>query len=93
VASERTLPEQLRGYTPREAAYILRISKDRVRALIVAGRLGAIDQAPSRYGRRRYIIMPEHLRAYVRSREVTPPPKPAPRRRRPVGQVDYFPDP
>jgi hypothetical protein len=90
--SERTPPEHLRGYTPREVARILRISKDRVRSLIVAGRLGAIDQAPSRYGRRRFIVMPEHLREYVRSREVSPP-KPAPRRRqRRPGWTDFYPD-
>jgi excisionase family DNA binding protein len=81
-----------RGSTPREIARILRISKDRVRSMIEAGELGAVNTAPDRGGRPRYVIMPEHLTDFVRQRLVSPPPKPAPRRRRQPEMVDFFPD-
>jgi hypothetical protein len=80
-----------RGYTPRELARVLRISPDRVRALIQSGQLGAIDTARTRSGRPRYVILPCHLDAYVQRHQVSAPPAPVPRwRRRQVR--DYYPD-
>jgi excisionase family DNA binding protein len=81
-----------RGMTPREVAAYLRISADRVRAMIARGELGAIDTSPNRCGRARFVVLPEHLAAFEKARRVTPPPKPAPRRkRRPTGYIDYYP--
>jgi hypothetical protein len=59
--------------------------------MIERGELGALNTAPRRCGKPRYVILPEHIAAYVRSREVGPPPKPAPRRKKPSGFVDYYP--
>jgi hypothetical protein len=80
------------GYTPNELARLLRVSPDRIRGWIQSGQLGAIDTAARRCGKRRYVILPEHLSAFVRARSAGPPAKPAPRRRRAVGQIDFYPD-
>jgi excisionase family DNA binding protein len=80
-----------RGYTPRELARLLRISPDRVRAMIQSGELGAVDTARVRCGRPRYVILPQHLQEWARRRRVSPPPKLARRRKR-TDMVDYFPD-
>jgi excisionase family DNA binding protein len=82
-----------RGLTVREVAGFLRIGKDRVRGMVERGELPAINTAPVRCGRPRYVILPEHLAEWERSRRVTPPPKPAARRQqRRAGWVDFYPD-
>lgn len=82
-----------RGFTPRELARLLRISADRVRTMIVRGELGALNLAPAKCGKPRYVILPHHLAEFERGRSAAQP-KPAPRRRKhqPAGWVDYFPD-
>jgi hypothetical protein len=84
--------EDGRGLTPNEVARLIRVSPDRVRAWIKSGELGAIDTAPHRCGKPRYVILPGHLAEFERRRRAaTPAAKPAPRRRRaPV--KDYYPD-
>jgi excisionase family DNA binding protein len=83
-------PVEERGMTPREVARILRVSPDRVRAWIQAGELGAIDVGER--GRHRYVVLPAHLEALQqRRRAVPPPPRPAARRCRRAGYVDYYP--
>jgi excisionase family DNA binding protein len=77
--------------TPREVARYLRVSRDRVLTWIRTGQLGAISTAPTRAGRPRYVVLPCHLAEWEQAQRVRPPPKPTPRRR-PAGQVDYFPD-
>jgi excisionase family DNA binding protein len=77
--------------TPREVAQLLRISPDRVRAMIVRGELGAINTATVRCGKPRFVILPHHLAEFERSRQVGPPPKPT-RRRKKTNMVDYYPD-
>jgi excisionase family DNA binding protein len=82
-----------RGLTPREVAAYLRISADRVRAMILRGEISAINTAPNRCGKPRYVVLAEHLRAFVAARQVKPPPpKTPPRRRRRAGRVDHFPE-
>jgi excisionase family DNA binding protein len=81
-----------RGYTPREVAKMLRVSPDRVRAMIQRGELGALNLAQRRSGRPRYVVMPCHLEAFCRSRQAVPEVAPAPRRRRAAGRIDYYPD-
>jgi len=82
-----------RGYTPNELARVLRVSPDRVRAWIKAGELSAIDTAPPRSGRPRYVILPVHLEAFERRhRASTTGDKPAPRRKKQTGIVDFYPD-
>ena len=78
---------------PSEASRLLRVSADRVRDWIKRGELGAIDTAPHRCGKPRFIILPEHLSEFVRRRRAaTPAARPAPRRRLRKVAVDYFPD-
>jgi hypothetical protein len=79
------------GMTPREVAAYLRISPDRVRAMIVRGEIGCINTSPSRCGKPRYVILPRHLAEWERTRQVAPPPKTPPRRRRRAGRIDHFP--
>jgi hypothetical protein len=88
----RTESAPQRGMTPAEVGKLLRIGPDRVRAMIACGELGAIDTAPRRCGRPRYVILPHHLAAWEMSHQaVTPPDAPRPRRRK-EKVPDYFPD-
>lgn len=79
-----------RGYTPRELARVLRVSPDRIRAWISSGELGAVNTAPTRCGRPRYVVLPHHVAAWEQGR-LAAQPRPAPRRRRATTR-DYFPD-
>jgi hypothetical protein len=79
------------GYTPRQVAKILRISPDRVRAMVQRGELGALNLATHRCGKPRYVILPRHLDEFARLVEARPEAKPAPPRKRVVG-IDYYPD-
>jgi excisionase family DNA binding protein len=82
-----------RGYTPAELARLLRVSADRIRAWIKRGELGAINTAPSRLGKPRFVVLPHHLEEFERKRRAADPAaRPAPRRRRVAGFVDFFPD-
>jgi excisionase family DNA binding protein len=90
-AAAPTLPEPRRGYTTREVARLIRISPDRVRAMIASGELPAINTAAARCGRPRYVVLPEQLVAWVRQRAAAPPPRPARSRKR-TTVVDYYPD-
>jgi excisionase family DNA binding protein len=75
--------------TTSEVANLLRVSPDRVRQLIRSGELAALDMgSPSRP---RFVVLPAHVREFARKRSPAVPPKPARRRRRPVG-TDYYPD-
>jgi hypothetical protein len=78
-----------RGLTPAEVGRLLRIGPDRVRSMVRAGELGAIDTAPPRSPRPRYIVLPQHLEAYFRRRSAARPQSPPRRRRRAVH--DYYP--
>jgi excisionase family DNA binding protein len=84
------LPEMTRGLTTREVARYLRLSPDRVRAMIAAGELGAVNTAAARCGRPRYVVLPEHLAAWVRQRAAGPPPR-ATRQKQRSPTVDFYP--
>jgi excisionase family DNA binding protein len=87
------MPDDLpRGHTPREVAKILRVSPDRVRTMIQAGELGAVNLARHRCGRPRYVVLPCHLEEFVRARRVEPPARPASRRKGQAELVDYLED-
>ena len=81
-----------RGLTPRELAGLLRVSPDRIRSWIANGELGAVNTATVRCGRPRYVILPDQLAEFVRSRRASTPAKPKPRRKRQQVAKDYFPD-
>jgi excisionase family DNA binding protein len=78
-----------RGLSVREVAKYLRISPDRVRAMIARGELQALDMGTPQ--RPRLVVLPEFLAAFGRRHRATTP-QPAPRRRRAVVAVDYYPD-
>jgi excisionase family DNA binding protein len=79
------------GMTTSEAARYLRIGPDRLRAMILAGELGAINVARHRCGKPRYVILPEHIREFVQRRSAVPiKPTPKPKRRPEI--IDYYPD-
>lgn len=80
-----------RGLTPREVGQLLRVSPDRVRAWIASGELGAVNTAPTRSGKPRFVILPHHLTAWEQGRQAARP-KPAPRRRRQATARDFYPD-
>jgi hypothetical protein len=80
-----------RGWTPTELARYLRVRPDRVRAWIASGELHAVNTAPHRCGRPRYVVLPHHLVEWERRRAAALPPRP-PRRRKRSCVVDYFPD-
>jgi excisionase family DNA binding protein len=83
------------GMTVGEVARYLRLGEDRIRAMIRSGELGALDTSYARAAKRRYVILPSHLKAWQERHEVSPEPKQAPRRRQPVaraGKKDRFPD-
>jgi hypothetical protein len=84
-------PPATRGLTVREVARRYRLGKDRVLAMIRSGALRALNLAPSRCGRPRYVIMPDALRQWEQANQVSPPPPPRRRQKRSY-EVDYFPD-
>jgi excisionase family DNA binding protein len=84
------LPEMTHGLTPREVARVLRVSKDRVRAMIKSGELHAVNTAPRRCGKPRYVVMPCDLNSWLQQRAAGSAPKPARRRKRTM-LVDYYP--
>jgi hypothetical protein len=89
-SSTLTPPEPFRGYTVCEISRVLRIGKDRVRAMIASGELHAINTAPRRCGKPRYVVMPRDLEAWLQQRAAGPAPRPARRQKR-TALVDYYP--
>jgi excisionase family DNA binding protein len=62
-----------RGYTPREIARILRVSPDRIRALIKSGELGAVNMAKTRCGKPKFVVLPRHVWAFLAGRQAADP--------------------
>jgi hypothetical protein len=84
VAHGLTVPEFARRY---------RIGKDRVRAMIRRGELAAINTAPHRCGRPRFIITPEAMAAFEQGHAAqADTPKPRRKKRRPKGYIEFFPE-
>lgn len=84
--------DRQRGLTPRELGRRWRMSHDAIRGLIRAGHLKALNLAPARCTRPRFVILPQHIEEFERRREaaaVTVAPRD--KRRKPV-EIDYFPD-
>jgi excisionase family DNA binding protein len=83
-------PTPSTAMTPRELARWLRVGVSRVRTWIRDGELPAVNVAdPGRPPR--YVVLPEHLAAFLGGRRTTaPPPKPARRRKR-TSAIDYYP--
>jgi hypothetical protein len=81
----------LRGHTTNDLAVLLRVSADKVRTWIKRGHLVAVNTADPG-DRPRYVVTPDSLHDFLRTRDAASPPK-AKRWRRPqTGPVDYFPN-
>jgi transposase len=80
-----------RGHTVRDVAARYRVGVSRVLGWIRRGELRAINRRDDRAGRPAYVVTPEALMEFEHARSVSPPPKPARRKRR-TSVVDYFPD-
>ncbi len=76
------------GLTVPEVAAYLRVCRDRVRAMIRRGELGAVDVGTR--GRPRLIVLPHHLAEFTSRHSAATPPKP-PRRRKANTLIDYYP--
>jgi hypothetical protein len=58
--------------------------------MIRSGELAAINTAPAKCGKPRYVILPHGLAAFMKTHAAAGS-KPSPRRRRQTGVIDYFP--
>jgi transposase len=82
------------GLTVREVARRYRVGEDKVRGWIARGEFRAINTATALCGRPRWVIPPEALAEFEKTRSGGPTPKPQPRRRRrEQNSVDYYPEP
>ncbi len=79
------------GLTVREVAARFRVGKTRIHEWIRSGQLSAINTAPIRSSRPRWVILPDALAAFERGRQGGAP-APQPQRRRRPAVKDYFPD-
>ncbi len=93
--SDTTLPpasaDQVRGYTPRELAQLLRVSPAKVLTWIRNGELAAVNVASTLCGKPRFVILPDALAAFERRRAGAVPPKPRRRKKR-TELIDFYPD-
>ncbi|VTR97025.1 unnamed protein product [Gemmata massiliana] len=80
-----------RGFTVADVAKRYRVSEDKVRAWIKAGLLKAVNTQDVACGKPRFVVLPEALAEFEQTRSPAQLPK-IPRRRRPTGQIDFFPD-
>jgi hypothetical protein len=80
------------GFTVADLARRWRIGPDKIRSLIAAGELDAINTASRLCGKPRFIVLPEAVAEFEQRRKAGPPPKAPPKRKRRCGQIDYFPD-
>jgi excisionase family DNA binding protein len=80
-----------RSLTVPEAACHLRVGQDKIRRWITLGELRAINTASALCGRPRWVIPPDALAAFERSRAAGPAPGPARRRKR-TTPADFYPD-
>jgi hypothetical protein len=87
---KRRPPDATTGLTPNEFARMLRVKADRVRTWIKSGKLLAVNVAEAECSKPRFIILPDHLAEWIRSRQTIPPQKPRGKRR--LATKDYFKD-
>jgi hypothetical protein len=79
------------GLTVADVARRYRVSPDKVRTWIRRGDLRAVNTATDLCAKPRFVVAPDALAAFEKSRSAAPPPKP-PRRRKRTQMVDFYPD-
>jgi hypothetical protein len=79
------------GLTVAEVALRYRVSPDKVRGWIRRGELFAINTSVTQCAKARFVVPREALERFERGRAAAQP-KPASRRKRRPGIVDYYPD-
>jgi hypothetical protein len=67
------------------------MGRDRVIGMIRRGQIRAVNTSESECGKPRYVIPPEAVEEFERSFSAAEPPKPT-RRKKPITQVDFFPN-
>jgi hypothetical protein len=79
-----------RGYTTTDAARLLRVSEEKIRAWIRSGELAAINTADVRCNKPRFVILPSAIEQFAAKRSPAIPK--TVRRKKRTTAVDYFPD-
>jgi excisionase family DNA binding protein len=79
------------GFTVADVAKRFRVGRDKVRTWIKRGELTAVNTSNRRCRRPRFVILPDALNAFERSRSTAPVPKKV-RARKQQHQIDFFPD-
>jgi hypothetical protein len=69
-----------------------RVSVQKVRRWIASGELAAINTAGSRLDKPRLVVTPAALERFEAGRRAATKPKPAKRRKRQAGVIDFYPD-
>jgi hypothetical protein len=80
------------GLTVAEFSRRYRVGEDKVRSWIARGELRAINTAAVLCGKPRWVIPPESVVEFEKSRRSGPAPKPQRQRRQRTDESDYFPD-
>ena len=80
----------MRVYTPSEIREILRCSDEKIFGWIRSGELAAFNVAGKKATRPRYRIEESALRDFIRMKQVNPPPKPAPRRKKRTREIKRY---
>ena len=80
------------GYTVRDLARRYRVGVARVIGWINRGELKALNRRDDRSVRPAYVVMPEALAEFERSRQVATPPPKTPRHKKRTEKIDFFPD-
>jgi excisionase family DNA binding protein len=82
----------LRGLTVADLAARYRVSEDKIRRWIRNGDIRAVNTATALCGKPRFVVLPEALVDFEKSRAAAEPPKPPHRRKKRIDFVDYYPD-
>jgi Helix-turn-helix domain len=81
-----------RALTVRQVAYFFRVRVEKVRSWINRGELKAVNVAGTEGAKKKFRITPAALAEFEKRRSAVPPPKAAPRMKRPAAYIDFFPE-
>jgi hypothetical protein len=81
-----------RGLTVADLAARYRVSEDKIRRWIRNGDIRAVNSATALCGKPRFVVLPEALADFEKSRAAAEPPKPPRRCQKRIDFVEYYPD-